>query len=379
MIEVVSHSSVLTEQLRERIKRDGPITFCEWMQTALYDPAEGYYRKPLRTIWGTEGDYRTSPERSDLFAGTFARYFAGLYQQLDSPGVFSIEEIGGGAGQFAFGVLKTLQRYFPTVFAATQYVFVEVSEPARAAARLRLLPFTDRVEFSSMDDLEVESGIVFSNELLDAFPVHRVTLMGDKLCEYYVTLDVEGEFEWLIGPASTSRLDDYLKRHDIRLREGQVAEVSLELEQWLERMAAKLHQGYLITVDYGAESAELYSLPEREQGTLRGFRRHAFVENVLNSPGEADLTTTVNWTAVKTAGESLGLKTIEFARQDKFLLDAGLLDQLALQSESAAAAERIHLSTAAREMVLPSGMAASFQVLVQEKGFGGEPAEVDRG
>ncbi|MEP6717574.1 MAG: SAM-dependent methyltransferase [bacterium] len=369
MIEVVPHTSVLAEQLRERIKREGPITFCEWMRTALYDPAEGYYRKPQRTIWGREGDYRTSPERSDLFAATFARYFADLYQRLDSPGLFSVVEIGGGAGQFAFGVLQTLQTYFPRVFSATRYTFAEVSAPAKFSARQRLLPFADRVEFSSMDNSEIDPGIIFSNELLDALPVHRVTLIEGKLCEYYVTLDSEGQFGWLIGPMSTSGLHDYLKRDDIRLREGQIAEVSLAAEQWLENVAGKLRRGYLITVDYGAEAAQLYSSVERERGTLRGFQRHSFVENVLTSPGESDLTTTINWTAVRALGESLGLKTIELARQDKFLLDAGLLDQLALQSESATETERIRLSTEAREMVLPNGMAASFQVLVQEKGL----------
>lgn len=377
MIEVVPQTSALGEQLRERIQRDGPITFCEWMRTALYDAAEGYYRKSQRTIWGREGDYRTSPERSDLFAATFARYFAHLYERLGHTGSFSIVEIGGGAGQFAFGVLQTLQTYFPHVFAATHYIFDEVSQPAAAAARQRLLPFADRIEFAHIDDLEIDSGIVFSNELLDAFPVHRVTLVEEKLCEYYVTLGVEGQFDWMVGPPSTSRLDDYLKLHDICLREGQVAEVSLEIEQWLATVAAKLGRGYLITVDYGAEATNLYSSVERRQGTLRGFRRHGFVDNVLASPGDCDLTTTVNWTAVRATGESLGLKTVEFARQDKFLLDAGLLYQFALQSESASEAERIRLSTTAREMILPNGMAASFQVLVQNKGFDIESAGTD--
>ena len=368
MIEVTPHIATLAAQLRERIKSTGPITFYEWMRAALYDPAEGYYRKPQRTIWGREGDYRTSPERSDLFAATFARYFAGIYLRLDNPQSLSLVEVGGGAGQFAVGVLQTLQSYFPSVFAATRFIFDEVSQAAQSSARARLLPFANCVEFSSINDLEVDRGIVFSNELLDAFPVHRVILVEGKLCEYYVTLGFKGQFEWLIGPLSTSGLHHYLKRHDIRLREGQVVEVNLQAEQWLERVAAKLRRGYLITVDYGAEAAELYSV-EREQGTLRGFQRHASVDDVLTSPGDYDLTTTVNWTALKKTGGSLALKTVEFARQDKFLLAAGLLDQLALQSERACEAERIRLSTAAREMVLPNGMAASFQVLVQEKGL----------
>jgi SAM-dependent MidA family methyltransferase len=366
MIEVVPHISKLAERLRQRIKSEGPITFCDWMRTALYDPDEGYYRKTPQTIWGREGDYRTSPERSDLFAATFARYFAGLYQLLGNPRLFSIIEIGGGAGHFAFGVLQTLQTYFPQVFAATHYVFDEISEPAQIASRQCLLPFGDSVEFANINDVEIDPGVVFMNELLDAFPVHRVILVNGKLCEFYVTLDGHQQFDWMIGAASTPLLAEYLKQHSIRLREGQVAEVSLEVEKWLAKVVAKLGRGYLIAVDYGAEAAELYSV-QREQGTLRGFHRHAFVENVLASPGDYDLTTTVNWTAVRAGGEGLGLKTVEFARQDKFLLAAGLLDQLALQTQKASEGERIRLSTAAREMILPNGMAASFQVLVQEK------------
>jgi SAM-dependent MidA family methyltransferase len=367
MIEVALHTSVLAERLRGRIKREGPITFFEWMRTALYDAAEGYYRKPERTIWGREGDYRTSPERSDLFAATFARYFASLYHKLGKPRSFPIAEIGGGAGQFAFGVLQTLQSYFPQVFAATHYVFIEIGEPAQSAARQRLISFADRVEFSSLNDLRIDLGVVFSNELLDAFPVHRVTLVNGKLCEYYVTLSLDGQFEWIIGPPSVSDLAEYLKQHEICLREGQTVEINVEIEEWLASVAAKLARGFLITVDYGAEAAELYSSVEREQGSLRGFYRHAFVDNVLASPGHHDLTTTINWTAVRAAGERLGLRTVEFSRQDKFLLGAGLLDQLAVRCEKIGEAERIRLSTAAREMILPNTMAASFQVLVQEK------------
>ncbi len=366
MIEVAPHTTGLAEQLRERIKREGPITFREWMRAALYDEAQGYYRRPHQ-IWGREGDYRTSPERSDLFAATFARYFAGLYQQLGNPRSFSIVEVGGGAGYFAFGLLRTLKKTFPQAFAATRYVFDEISGPAQTAARQRLLPFADRVEFARLDDLEIDTGIIFSNELLDASPVHRVTSIDEKLCEYHVTLGVDEKFEWIPGPPSTLQLAEYLQQNGICLREGQVVEVNLEMEAWLGKVAAKLRRGYLIIVDYGAESAELYSSDEREQGTLRAFHKHALIENVLAAPGDHDLTSTINWTAVRAAGERLGFGTVEFARQDKFLLEAGLLDQLAVHSEKATEAEKIRMSTAAREMVLPNGMAASFQVLVQKK------------
>jgi SAM-dependent MidA family methyltransferase len=78
----------LAERLREQIRREGAISFHDWMAAALYDEREGYYRRTDLTRWGRTGDYRTSPERSPLFAATFARYFASLYDELGcAPGM----------------------------------------------------------------------------------------------------------------------------------------------------------------------------------------------------------------------------------------------------------------------------------------------------
>lgn len=92
----------LSDRLRERIRRDGAISFRDWMASALYDSEEGYYRRD-RERWGRAGDYRTSPERSPLFAATFARYFAELHQELGAPSVWTVIEIGAGSGEFAAG------------------------------------------------------------------------------------------------------------------------------------------------------------------------------------------------------------------------------------------------------------------------------------
>ena len=97
----------LAERLKETIQREGPVTFHDWMKAALYDPAGGYYRRPDLQRWGREGDYRTSPERSELFAATFARYFAKLYSELQQPEDWTIVECGVGNGSFAAGVLHT--------------------------------------------------------------------------------------------------------------------------------------------------------------------------------------------------------------------------------------------------------------------------------
>lgn len=332
---------------------------------ALYDQEQGYYQRSDRERWGREGDYRTSPERSRLFAATFARYFVRLYEELDRPAQWTIVEGGAGDGSFAAGVLQTLAIQRPEVFAATRYVVCDVSADALSRARQRLVEFGDRVELcSDQEQLTIANGIYFSNELIDAFPVHRVVKDEHGLLEFYVNVDASGRFVWSKGPLSTSRLSEYA----LDLMDGQIIEINLSVENWLAQVAEKLAHGFVITVDYGAEAAELYDAVRRPQGTLRGFARHSFVDDVLAQPGECDLTTTVNWTQVMTLGEKFGLNVVDFTSQDKFLLKAGLLEELEYQMSNARSdAEKATLTTGAREMVLPGGMASSFQVLVQRK------------
>lgn len=366
-----SRSDSLAGRLRERISREGAITFRDWMEAALYDPREGYYCRHDLARWGRAGgDYRTSPELSPLFAATFARYFATLYQALGSPRAWTIMEAGAGAGHFACGVLETLRRFYPSVFAATRFLIDEASMDAERRARARLLPFDDRVEYRSLNEIRspIDAGIIFSNELLDAFPVHRVTLRDGRLFELCVGLADSGEFTWVEQEPTTPRLAAYLERARVHLAQRQVAEINLGAEEWMARAASILKRGYVVTVDYGAEASDLYDDPDRHEGTLRAFHQHRIAPDALARPGEQDITATVDWTTIKRVGEECGLRTIGLERQDKFLLRAGLLDQLELMTaESAGEAEAMILRAGAREMILPGGLCASFQVLVQER------------
>lgn len=310
------------------------------MEIALYDPDGGYYRRKDLKRWGREGDYRTSSERSELFAATFARYFARLHEELGRPEEWTIVEGGAGDRTFAQRVLRELEADHPAVFSATRYSFSEFGH-----------------EFKS------NFSLYFSNELLDAFPVHRLT--SDS--ELYVTVEND-RFVWTKGPRSTPRLAQFLEEHSITLAPGQVIEVNLAIDDWLSEAASQLEHGFLITVDYGAEQDELYDPQLRPNGTLRAFSKHGFVDDVLTAPGEYDITSSVNWTQVMATGERLGLEVVEFSSQDKFLLKAGLLDVLQKKSERATSdAEKLQLAADAREMILPGGMASSFQVLVQKR------------
>jgi SAM-dependent MidA family methyltransferase len=360
----------LAERLRARIRREGAISFRDWMTAALYDERDGYYRRPDRARWGRGGDYRTSPERSPLFAATFARRFAALHHELGAPREWAILEAGAGAGDFARVALETLERDHPRVFRATRYYVDETSDDARLRARENLAAFAGRVEFceDGWRGVPFAAGVIFSNELLDAFPVHRVLMRNGRLRELCVGVDATGGFCWSEQDPTTPRLAEHFARLGVAPAEGHVAEVNPAAGEWIGRAAAALRRGYVVTVDYGAEAAELYQSSERRDGTLRGFRAHEFIADVLARPGEHDLTTTINWTQIRQAGAAAGLETISLERQDEFLLRAGALDELeSLTSRLSGEAERLRLRLGAREMILPGGLGGSFQVLVQRK------------
>jgi SAM-dependent MidA family methyltransferase len=366
----MNKENLLARKLQERIRESGAIPFRDWMAAALYDPHQGYYCTAGLTRWGRKGDYRTSPERSSVFAATFARYFVALRRNLPPASEFTLVEVGAGAGDFAFGVLENLQKRSPDLYSVTRYVIDEQSEDSRRVLREKLKPFETRVAYESLESTEaINPGIVFANELLDAFPVHRVTRRDGELREFYVTVNTSGEFAWQLGELSNARLAEHLKRPELELAESQIAEVNLEIENWLALAASKLLRGYLILVDYGAEARQLYNPRSRPEGTLRSLVRHQFSDNFLENPGSRDLTTTIDWTLVRSASQELGFRVDQFEMQDQFLMNAGILDEMKLLTdEMESEAERVKLRTHAREMILPTGMAESFQVLVLSKG-----------
>lgn len=359
----------LANRLRERIKREGFITFQAWMAAALYDTQDGYYCRRDLPRWGKAGDYLTSPERSSLFAATFARYFNQLYEELGAPDRWAIIEAGAGAGHFAAGVLETLQRDYPKVYAATRYVIDETSADAIERVQAMLSSFVERIEFRPLTEMSTPicEVVVFANELLDAFPVHRVTVRDGKLWELCVGCDASGSFIWVERPPSTPRLAEYFDNLQTELAEGQIAEVNLAAVDWIARAASAFRRGFLITVDYGAEAGELFAPSVRPSGSLRAFQQHQFAGDVLAQPGAQDLTTTVDWTSIKNAGATAGLQTVLYQRQDKFLLQAGLLEQLEqMLANARSEADAVSLRASARHLILPDSMSASFQVLVQK-------------
>lgn len=339
------------------------------MAAALYDPEYGYYQRSDLPRWGRTGDYRTAPETSPVFGATFGQYFADCFDLLGNPDQSVIREVGAGGGEFAHACLTYLQDYQPGFFAGVVYLIDEISSSSQKKIRKKLKPFGKQTRVAPRPDETPEgwTGIVFANELLDALPVTRVTVKDGNLRELRVGTERNGGFCWNTEQEADLDFAEYLDERGLFLAEGQTADISLDARDWWTQAATRLEHGYLITVDYGHEAIELFAPGVRPDGSLRAIADHQLQLDPLAAPGRLDLTSSVDWTTIRNAGEAAGLETFFFGGLDRFLLEAGVLDVLEHLAEERDDAAVAGLRHSVRELILPGGLAGSFQVLVQRR------------
>jgi len=353
----------LRQALVERIEREGPITFRDFMEMALYHPQHGYYvhRQPL----GRQGDYLTSPEVGPLFAALVGRQLAEMWEVLGRPHPFQVVEMGPGRGSLARDLLAWARRARPHLFAALRYGLVERSAALRAAQEQALACAGLTAHHLPCLPPEGIEGCLLSNELVDSFPVHRVLVRQGELWEVYVAWDGQHLREEL-GPPSTPALADYFHRLGLWPGEGCYAEVNLEALDWMRRVGQALRRGFVLTFDYGYEAQELYA-PWRRQGTLLCFYRHRPGSDPYLRLGWQDMTSHVDFTSLVAAGREVGLRPLGMASQAEFLTRLGIQD--ALRGEGLDMEEALARRRMATELLDPAGL-GRIRVLVQEKGVG---------
>jgi SAM-dependent MidA family methyltransferase len=198
--------------------------------------------------------------------------------------------------------------------------------------------------------------------------MHRVVCEHGALREVYVTAEGEALREEL-GPLSTPEIEAYFREQGVTLREGQQAEAGLAACRWIEQAGARLGRGFVLTVDYGHEAAELYS--ERHQrGTALAYAGHTVGEDLLRSPGEQDLTAHVNFTALQEWGRRAGLERTGFVTQLAFLAALGRGNEFAdLYEPGASEVEKVRARLLLKTLIHPEGMGETFRVLIQHKGM----------
>lgn len=361
----------LTELLAERIRRFGPMTFADYMRECLYHPVHGYYSKAEAKRFA---DYYTSVDVNPIFARLLARQFAEMWENLGRPAEFLLVEGGAGVGRFAAQMLHFCETILPEFYAALRYVAVERSASRREQAAIQAQRHAAAGHFAASAEVpaHIAMGCFFSNELVDALPVHRVVMDGHAMKEIFVGYE-EGRFVDVRAPVSTCAITEYFAAQNIPLREGQHAEAGLEACDWITEIGRRLERGYVLTIDYGHPAADLFD-EHHMRGTLLAYREHRASEDYYASPGEQDLTAHVNFTALETWGKRSGLETGGFTSQTAFLMALGQGNEFAdLYDEGQSEAERTKARLQLKTLIHPEGMGERFQVLVQQKGAGASP------
>lgn len=369
----------LFQIIRAEAAAGGVLSFARFMELALYCPVHGYYETQKNNV-GQRGDFYTSVSTGELFGELLAFQFAAWLDEIKTRNpqlsTLSLIEAGAHDGKLAKDILTWLRCHRPQLFEQLEYLILEPSPSRQQWQQETLKDFPNvRWHNSQPSTLNYQlSGVSFSNELLDAMPVHR----------YGWDAQDKKWFEWGVAPEGEKFVWAKIQRSDIRgqtwetylpssildlpsslldvLPDGYTIETSPAAESWWREAAGLLKCGKLLAIDYGHGDDELFS-PARTRGTLRAYHRHHVSDDLLANVGEQDLTAHVNFSGIQKAGEAAGLTTESLTTQPQFLtqiLGAAMKDK----SFSEWNARRTRQF---QTLTHPEHLGRAFRVLVQSK------------
>jgi SAM-dependent MidA family methyltransferase len=356
--------------LLSEIRSRGPLTAAAFMELALYHPELGYYSRAAQRS-GRAGDFFTSVDVGPLFGELIAAQLAEMWDVLRRHGAeaFDMVEAGAGNGRLARDVMDAAARDFPDFYRCIRLTLVERSAAAHRAQEASLGPQHIAHVAARLTRLPADvTGVIYANELLDAFPVHVVTRTADGLREIAVS-EQDGVLVESLVPISSPAIVDYLRAANAVVDQGARVEVALAASAWVTEAAAALSRGFLLLIDYGREARELYSAAH-PAGTLTTYRGHrAAAGDWLSDPGESDLTAHVDLTTVRRTAEQCGLVTLGILDQTYFLLSLGLAERLETGHDRRAMRQRL----AARTLMMPGGLGSTMKAMVFAKNVGAPP------
>ncbi len=367
----------LLEVLRRMIDAHGPVTFKWFMEQALYHPDHGYYSSGKARV-GKRGDFFTNVSVGKIFGELMAAQFEEMWRRMGKPMAFAIMEQGANDGQFCADVLGWLREHAPRLYEVLTYWIVEPSERLHEVQRARLSgwPRAKVRWISKLEEFEVGTlcGVHFSNELVDAFPVHLIVHDGVDWSEVFVDGTMKGGFRQIHGPLSNARLREFVRRLPTPPRDclPYRTEVNLRAQTWMEDVGRILRFGYILTVDYGYPREDYYA-SGRLSGTLAAYHQHQRLPDPLQRLGEADLTAHVEFTTLAEVAEEHGLRLAGYCDQHHFLVGMGedLLMDLEYRARGAGGVVDEEMAQAIRQfrtLMHPSAMGMAFKYLCFSKG-----------
>ena len=308
----------LKKHLIRRIGIEGPLSVADYMALCLLHPEHGYYvgEQPF----GADGDFITAPDVSQMFGELTAAWLVQAWQAIGSPRGFHLCEIGPGRGSWMRDITSTLSKLAPAMLDAAQFLMVEKSARLADAQAKALGSLTDRIDWiESIAQLDGLPTLFIANELFDALPARQFVKTGHGWLERMVGLDDKGELAMVIGSASIDQT--LLPLEAAAAADGTVFEYAPAREALCQQMAEHIHRhgGIALIIDYGHEKSAMGD-------TLQAVRKHQY-EHIFAHPGQADLTSHVDFQALQIAAAAGGAKASNIITQADFLLGLGLLER----------------------------------------------------
>lgn len=349
---------------------DRMISYADYIGAALYHPEKGYYMKKNQKI-GKTGDFYTTSNVSNIYGYLLGKWFAAAAEKLGLEP--SVMEIGGGSGRFARDFVQGWTELSDLVLT---YYLVEVS-PYHREVQAELVSGLSQVkivQISSVEEAGMKEGLVFSNELFDAFPVHVVEKKDGVVFEVFVAYEND-QFIEKKQPLMNEGIIAYMHEQGIELVDSQRIEVPLAMEPFIKSIADHLEKGIMLSADYGYSNKE-WQNPAHRNGSLRGYYQHQMYHDILQNPGDMDITSHVHFDALIAQGEKYGLQFFQKKRQDEFLISIGILDELKDHFDSNPFSEASKRNRAIRSLILPGSISQSFEIIIQGKAIDTEPDQL---
>jgi SAM-dependent MidA family methyltransferase len=354
----------LKDDIRRYLEQKHWITMEQFMELALYHPDFGYYMSEQKKI-GKNGDFYTSSSVSDVFGKIWADVFAKTIHEHKLDPI--IVEFGAGTGRFAKQVLSRWKDN--GIGKQISYTIVEKSPYHRQLLQNELTGSSVTI-FCSFEELKESypdfKGIIFANEVLDAFPLRIFQKQKNNWFEKVIVFDEDTDefcFKYIKASDQSLSLDKRFasRRSDFEL------EVSFQMMNWLNDLYEwTAEKSVYFFVDYGYRGEE-WNREALKEGSIRGYHKHKIENNPLIYPGKMDITYHVDWDQVENAAKGKGIETVHFCMQGEFLLKEGLLSHLNNTGSTDPFSAGHKRNRAIRSFLLDSTLANGFQVIKQQK------------
>jgi len=330
-------STPLAEKIKTLIRANGPISVTDYFALCLADPEYGYYR--TREPFGRHGDFTTAPEISQLFGEMIGVFVVHAWQRHGTPAAVRLVEIGPGRGTMMADMLRVIKRIAPTLFENMGVHLVETSERLRGVQRITLEAYSTKISWhDSFEEVPEGFTLIAANELFDAIPIRQFVRTPTGFRERLVGLDAEDELTFAAGVAT---LDPALLPSPLStIPEGTIFEVAPARQAVMQTLCERLRTsgGTAVIIDYG-------HMVSGFGDTLQAVRNHDF-DPPLANPGEADLTSHVDFEDLAKVAVSMGVHLNGGLHQGDFLFGLGLAERAAALSKDKDQAEQRLISAA---------------------------------